>query len=144
MSDELVSCTSCGAKNLPTRSACVRCHGSIMPLNQPQAPSKQPEENTIEPVVQTIKRFADSWTFTRSMQTSLVSAILLATLSVFYYLVLFAPKQEKERAELQKSRFEAQRTEAEAKIKLEATRVALELMKEQDRLETRITNQTLR
>jgi hypothetical protein len=83
-----------------------------------------------------------SWNLGRAFQFSLILAVVLTALSVSYYLVIFSPRKEESRKreeqtrnELRRREVEAKVREAEAKTRLETARVALDVIKENQKIE---------
>lgn len=131
MAIKLIPCPACGTRNVPDRVVCLRCGASLAAPLLSGREEDQTDELTRGSLSEWINRYTRNWNTIRAMQFAFISAVLLVALSVFYYLVIFAPKKEEMRRKEEQARIELQRREAEDRTKLEAARVALEVVKEQ-------------
>lgn len=131
MAIELIACPACGTRNASHRVFCLRCGARLAAPLLPEREEEQTNELTRGSLSEWLKRYARSWNTIRLMQFGFISAVLLVALSVSYYLVIFSPRREEARKKEEEQRLALQRQQTETSQRLEAARLALEVVKEQ-------------
>jgi len=136
MAIELITCGSCGAKNASERTTCLSCHASLATPEKSPPPSEIQFRNrpAADPLLERVGRYLKNLTIEQTTKLAIISSALLVGFSVFYYLVVFLPRREEARIELQKQEQIAKDRREEARVELQKQEQIAKEMKEEERL----------
>ena len=104
MAIELVTCSACRAKNASHRTICLSCGASLAASEESPPPTETQftSEPAAEPLLERVGRYVKNLTIEQATKLGIIASVLLVSFSVFYYLVVFLPRREEARKELQK------------------------------------------